>query len=113
MDNQDRKRCAISRRSLFKAGAAGIAALAPTWPAPSFAQGGFDWKRHKGEHLEVSLTLGPRGTLLQKYQKEFEKLTGISVGSEQVPEQQHRQKVAIEFASGRTSFDVVTISYHV
>ena len=29
-----------------------------------------------------------------------------------MPEQQHRQKVAIEFSSGNTSFDV-TISYHV
>jgi len=108
---------AISRRNLLKAGAsaAGIAALgsAPGFSPEALAQNGFDWKRFKGEHLEVSLTLGPRGELLQKNRKEFEDLTGMTVGDEQVPEQQHRQKVAIEFTSGNTSFDVVTMAYHV
>ena len=108
---------AISRRNLLKAsaGAAGLAAMgsAPVFAPKAFAQGSFDWKRFKGEHLEVSLTLGPRGELLQKYRKEFEELTGMTVGDEQVPEQQHRQKVAIEFTSGNTSFDVVTMAYHV
>lgn len=108
---------AISRRSLLKAGAgaAGIATFGSTasFAPDAFAQSGFDWKRFKGEHLEVSLTLGPRGELLQKYRKEFEDLTGMTVGDEQVPEQQHRQKVAIEFTSGNTSFDVVTVAYHV
>lgn len=111
MDDHD---TAISRRSVLK-GAAALGALATQGVAApaAFAQSGFDWKRFKGEHLEVSHTLGPRGTLLQKYEKEFQELTGISVGSEQVPEQQHRQKVAIEFSSGNTSFDVVSMAYHV
>ena len=33
--------------------------------------------------------------------------------AEQVPEQQHRQKAVIEFNSGKTSFDVIQLSYHV
>jgi len=104
----------ISRRSVLKAGVATLgAAMPPGLAAPAFAQSGFDWKRFKGEHLEVLHTLGPRATLLQKYEKEFQDLTGINVGSEQVPEQQQRQKVAIEFSSGTTSFDVVTMPYHV
>ncbi|HEV3177597.1 MAG TPA: extracellular solute-binding protein [Stellaceae bacterium] len=104
----------ISRRGVLKAGAAMLGAAVPqTLASPAFAQGGFDWKRFKGEHLEVLHTLGPRAALLQKYEKEFQGLTGISVGSEQVPEQQQRQKVAIEFSSGTTSFDVVTMPYHV
>jgi multiple sugar transport system substrate-binding protein len=104
----------ISRRGVLKAGAAMLGAAVPQTPAaPAFAQSGFDWKRFKGEHLEVLHTLGPRAALLQKYEKEFQDLTGISVGSEQVPEQQQRQKVAIEFSSGTTSFDVVTMPYHV
>ena len=37
----------------------------------------------------------PRGDLLTKYHKEFEDLTGISVGSEMIPEQQQRQKAVI------------------
>ena len=113
MKDRNRRLSTISRRSLLKAGAsaAGIAALGSAPKA--FAQSAYDWKRFKGEHLEVSLTLGPRADLWQKYEKEFEELTGISVGSEKVPEQQHRQKVAIEFTSGNTSFDVATVSYHV
>ncbi|UFN51348.1 sugar ABC transporter substrate-binding protein [Roseomonas sp. OT10] len=61
----------------------------------------------------MSLTATPRSQILAQYNKEFEDLTGIRVGVEQIPEQQHRQKFAIEFASGRPSFDVVTISLHV
>ena len=45
--------------------------------------------------------------------QEFTELTGIKVGSEVIPEQQQRQKAVIELASGRPSFDVVHISYHV
>ena len=103
------------RRTVVKGGL-GLATLA-TLPggiaANAFAQSGFDWKRFKGEKIEVSLVKSPRAELLQQHQKEFEDLTGITVGAEQVPEQQHRQKVVIEFNSGKTSFDVVQLSYHV
>jgi multiple sugar transport system substrate-binding protein len=40
----------------------------------------------------VILAKGPRGDNLQKYIKEFTDLTGIQVESEQIPEQQQRQK---------------------
>jgi multiple sugar transport system substrate-binding protein len=103
----------IGRRSVLAAGLAGAGLSAAGFPRLAAAQGGFDWKKYKGEKLEVSLTKSPRGDLLQKYRKEFEELTGITVGDEQVPEQQHRQKLVIEFASGQTSFDVVTVAYHV
>jgi multiple sugar transport system substrate-binding protein len=106
----------VSRRSLLKAGA-GVAGLAAAgglgMPRPALAQSGFDWKRFKGEHIEVLMAKGPRGDLLQKYRKEFEELTGMTVGDEQVPEQQQRQKTAIEFSSGSTSFDVIMVPYHV
>jgi multiple sugar transport system substrate-binding protein len=101
----------IFRRHLL-AGAAGTLA-APAIVEQVGAQSAFDWRRFRGTELEVSLTLSPRGDTLQRHQKEFEDLTGIKVGSEQVPEQQHRQKLVIEFTSGRPSFDVVTISLHV
>ncbi len=102
---------AIRRRRLLAATGAVLAA--PPLVEKVGAQSAFDWKRFKGTELEVSLTLGPRGEMLQRHQKEFEELSGIKVGSEQVPEQQHRQKLVIEFTSGRPSFDVVTISLHV
>src|SRR5512146_2612138 len=54
-----------------------------------------------------------RSQILIQNQREFEELTGIRVGSEAIPEQQHRQKFVIEFASGRPSFDVIGISLHV
>src|SRR5205814_8780867 len=76
-------------------------------------QGAFDWKKFKGEKIEVFLVKSPRGDLLTKYHKEFEDLTGISVGSEMIPEQQQRQKAVIEFNSGNPSFDVIALSYHV
>ena len=50
---------------------------------------------------------------LQKHRHEFEELTGITVGDEQMPEQQQRPKVALEMASGHPSFDVVNIAMHV
>jgi multiple sugar transport system substrate-binding protein len=106
----------VSRRSVLQAGVGFAGALAaPTLMTHAKAQtaGGFDWKRFKGEKIEVSLTKGPRSDLVQKYRKEFEELTGITVGDEQIPEQQQRQKVLIEFTSGKTTFDVVMIALHV
>jgi multiple sugar transport system substrate-binding protein len=103
------------RRTLLKAGA-GAAALgmAPgVGTLTAQAQSGFDWKRFKGEKIEVFLVKSPRGDLLTKYHKEFEDLTGIEVGSEMIPEQQQRQKAVIEFNSGNPSFDVIALSYHV
>jgi multiple sugar transport system substrate-binding protein len=72
-----------------------------------------DYRKFAGTKLEVNLSKGPRGELLQKFEKEFTALTGIEVSSEVIPEQQQRQKIAIEFASGRPSFDVAHLSYHV
>jgi len=104
-----------TRRRLVQAGAgaAALGALPGTAIVAAHAQGAFDWKRFKGQKLEVLLTKSPRGDLLTKYQKEFEELTGIEVGSEMIPEQQQRQKAVIEFNSGNPSFDVINFSYHV
>ena len=105
-----------SRRRLLQAGvgAATLGAL----PGASLlgsaqAQAAFDWKRFKGEKIEIFLVKSPRGDLLTKYHKEFEDMTGITVGSEMIPEQQQRQKAVIEFNSGSPSFDVIALSYHV
>src|SRR5207247_6447895 len=116
MNDHERDRDAdATRRRLLQAGAG--AALLGVIPAVSViraqAQTTFDWKRYKGEPIEVLLVKSPRGDLLTKYHKEFEELTGISVGSEMVPEQQQRQKAVIEFNSGNPSFDVIALSYHV
>jgi multiple sugar transport system substrate-binding protein len=114
-DSTRNSRPDASRRRLLQ-GAAGAAALSSLPYAPLLraqSPGGFDWKRFKGEKIEVFLVKSPRGDLLSKYHKEFEDMTGISVGSEMVPEQQQRQKAVIEFNSGNPSFDVIALSYHV
>jgi len=102
----------LTRRQIL-AGSAALSASAMAGMTPSFAQSSVDWRKFAGTTLEVNLVRSPRGDILQQYQKEFEELTGITVHSEQTPEQQQRQKAVIEMTSGRPSFDVIHISYHV
>ena len=104
------KKFGVSRRT-FVAGA-GAAAGSGLIPIPA-AWAAVDYKKYAGTKLEAILAKGPRGDLLQRHAKEFTELTGIIVESEQVPEQQQRQKAVIELASGKPSFDVIHISYHV
>jgi multiple sugar transport system substrate-binding protein len=110
------RRLALSRRALLKAGA-GVSALgvlgAPALVRTANAQSKFDWKRFSGEKLDVMLVKNPRSDLLQAAEKEFFELTGITVSSEQIPEQQQRQKAMIEFTSGRPTFDVTLLALHV
>jgi multiple sugar transport system substrate-binding protein len=101
-----------TRRALLQTAALGMA-TAPWLYRPVRAQGQFDWKRYKGQSIEVVLAKGPRADVLQRFENEFTELTGIEVGSEQIPEQQQRQKLVIEFTSGSTSFDVAMVSWHV
>jgi multiple sugar transport system substrate-binding protein len=99
----------ISRRAVL-AGTAAAGGLALSG-FPAHAQ--VNWKKFAGTKLEVILAKGPRGDNFQKHIKEFIDLTGIQVESEQIPEQQQRQKAVIELASGKPSFDVIHLSYHV
>ena len=101
----------IRRRHLLQASAGLLAA--PAIVEKVGAQSAFDWKQFKGTKLEVNFGKSPRPDVLQARQKEFEELTGIKVGFEQIPEQQQRPKVALELSSGRPSFDVVNVALHV
>ena len=77
------------------------------------AQSKFDWMMAKGAKIEVNFQKGPNADVLERKHKEFEELTGIKVGSEQIPEQQQRPKVALELSTGRPTFDVVSVALHV
>jgi len=101
----------ISRRTLLAASATALAA--PAIVERANAQSAFDWKQAKGTKLEVNFAKSPRADILQAHQKEFEDLTGIKVGSEQIPEQQQRPKVAMEMSTGHPSFDVLNVAMHV
>src|SRR5262245_61646717 len=97
----------FSRRQILRSGAAASALLAaPAIVREADAQSSFNWKRFSGEKIDVLLVKNPRSDLMQAAEKEFTALTGIQVSSEQIPEQQQRQKAMIEFSSGRPSFDI-------
>ena len=98
-------------RRRFLAGSAALGGLGLAGVRPAFAE--VNWRKFAGTKIEVNLIKSPRGDTLQQYEQEFEALTGIKVSSEQVPEQQQRQKTVIELTSGKPSFDVVHLSYHV
>jgi multiple sugar transport system substrate-binding protein len=98
----------IDRRALLTGTAA--AAFGMALPAHAAEP---NWKKHAGTTLEANLIKGPRGELLQRHAAEFEQLTGIKVNFELIPEQQQRQKAVIELTSGKPSFDIVHLSYHV
>ncbi len=101
----------IRRRRLLQASTAVLAM--PAIVARANAQSKFDWQQFKGQHIEVNYQLSPRGDVAKANLKKFEALTGISVGFEQIPEQQQRPKVAMEMATGHPSFDVVNVGMHV
>lgn len=117
----DRSTSGHSRRTILRAGAAAIAssavAVSPVSRRVSAqstpAASDFDWQRYAGQTINVLLALSPRSDLLVEYEPEFEELTGITVNSDVVPEQQQRQKQVIEFTSGNPSFDVTAVSWHV
>jgi multiple sugar transport system substrate-binding protein len=107
------KHTSISRRTALKAGAVALAAPMLNTKTLFAQSGAFNWRRFQGQQIEAALVTSPRAENLRRHQREFEELTGIRVGVEVTPEQQARQKVVIEFNSGRPSFDVVHTSYHV
>jgi len=96
----------LGRRTVLGAGIAVIAIHAH----PTRANG-FDWQQFKGQHIEVGLQRTAFADYLKQHEKEFEALTGITVGSEQIPEQQFRQKLVLELSSGHPSMDVCYIAY--
>ena len=101
----------IRRRQMLARSAAVLAS--PAIVARANAQSAFDWQQCKGQSIEINYQLGPRGDLARAHMKEFEDLTGIKAGFEQIPEQQQRPKVAMEMATGHPSFDVVNVGMHV
>jgi multiple sugar transport system substrate-binding protein len=79
-------------------------------PAASTA---FDWMRQKGKSIVVSVPQTPYYGVLQTMIPDFQKLSGIEVQFQQVPEQQLRQKVPIELNAKSSGIDVFGTSLHV
>ena len=96
----------ITRRTALAAGAGLLAA--PPIVREANAQSAFDWKRFSGERIEVSLTSNPRSTILIQNQREFEDLTGIRVGAEQILQARGRVLLIAVVHSGEPEAVVVS-----
>lgn len=75
------------------------AAPAPA-PASTPAPRSFEWQRFKGSTLNLLLTKHPYVDKVMENIANFEKLTGIKVNAEVLPEIQARQKLTVEMAAG-------------
>lgn len=73
----------------------------------------FNWQQAKGRTISVLAVKSPWSDYVGARVPEFEKLTGINVNLSVLPEQQSRQKLAIDFASGGATVDVFDTSLHV
>ena len=109
-----------SRRDVLKA--AGLGALALTGAGslgacgvgggerhPNGAEdvtGSFDWTMAKGQTVRVLQTPHPYQQTFQPLLKDFEKLTGIKVETDLVPEAAYYTKLNTELAGGSGSHDV-------
>lgn len=76
------------------------------------ASGGFDWQRFKGASIRVFVPTNPINTPLKNGLSEFEKLTGIKVNFEDLPENNAREKLTVEFTAGSSTIDVYASSLH-
>jgi multiple sugar transport system substrate-binding protein len=78
----------------------------PQEPSPAAAQGSFDWKRHTGKQIRFLVNSHYwTNEIVRPAIPEFEKLTGIKVSWEVFPEDQFRQKLAVELVAGSGSVD--------
>ncbi len=102
----------ISRRQVLKLGL-GMAAASRTSAWGAALPSGFDWQQQRGKSLVVLLTQAPYHTVLQRMGPDFEKLAGITVEIQVVPEQQVRQKLPIELNAKSSGIDVFASSMHV
>jgi multiple sugar transport system substrate-binding protein len=71
---------------------------------------GFDLQKYKGEKIRVVLNQHPWQQAIEPMIPEFEKLTGIKVQVEKLPEEQFRQRVQVELTGGSKDLDVFMTS---
>ena len=105
----------ISRRTILKAAASALPVIAasPPFARSAFAQPSFNWKKYAGTEIDILFVKKPANEVILAHLNEFKALTGITASPEWMPEQQHRQKLVIEFGSGRPTFDVTELSLNV
>jgi ABC-type glycerol-3-phosphate transport system substrate-binding protein len=72
----------------------------------------FDWKAYEGTRIRVIFVKHPWVNVIQNHLGEFEKLTGIKVILDTLPEQQARQKLVIVLAAGGQDVDAYMTAIH-
>lgn len=98
----------VSRRQ-FNTVAAALGLGAARGVSPAVAQtpaADFDWKRFDGTEIRVFVPINPAHTTISSHFQEFEDLTGIKINYEELPENNARQKLTIEFTGGSSTIDV-------
>ena len=73
----------------------------------------FNWQRFKGETIRLIADRHPAADAVYPHIQEFEKLTGMKVEYEILPEIQARQKKVVELASRSGSLDAFVTAWHV
>jgi multiple sugar transport system substrate-binding protein len=99
-----------SFRTVAAAAAVALIAALASWsgagPDPARAQGAFDWKKYSGKHLRFLVNSHDwTNEVVRPALGEFEQLTGIKVSWEIFPEDQFRQKLAVELVAGSGTVD--------
>ncbi len=99
-----------SARIVGAAGVVGIIAVLLWWtcvvPDQAAAQSGFDWKKYSGKHIRFLVNSHDwTNEVIRPSIPEFEQLTGIKVSWEIFPEDQFRQKLAVELVAGSGTVD--------
>lgn len=101
-----------TRRELLAAGGGlALAALGGSTAAQTAGAAGFNWRKHAGSTLRCATIRFPLSEIQQRRLADFEKLTGIKVEWEALPEDVVRQKIKVTHLGGATDLDVF-ISYY-
>lgn len=98
-------------RGIGRAGAAGL--LAGAVPARAGAAADFNWRKHTGTTLRFLGWNDLWSMAMDKKVPEFEKLTGIKLHWEHLPQEPNRQKTQTELTARNKDLDLLWVAPHV
>jgi multiple sugar transport system substrate-binding protein len=108
-----RRKVNVTRRNFLKlvaGSSAGALVAGYSTSRAHAATGDFDWKKYRGTDLRYLGWVHPWSDAIKANLPEFEELTGIKVYWEQLPQDQHRQKVPTELTAKNKDLDLIFMS---